>query len=102
MVSKLTKLQKEALYLALKKEGALPKKGRGLKLAGQGDYSGMGLDLPGGNGLDLPGGNGLDLPGGNGKKKKTVGNGGYKRHMVKGSQEAKDHMKKLRAMRKKK
>ena len=94
MVSKLTKLQKEALYLALKKEGALPKKGRGLKLAGQGDYSGMGLDLPGGNGLDLPGGNG--------KKKKTVGNGGYKRHMVKGSQEARDHMAKLRAMRKKK
>ena len=94
MVSKLTKLQKEALYLALKKEGALPKKGRGLKLAGQGDYAGMGLDLPGGNGLDLPGGNG--------KKKKTVGNGGYKRHMVKGSQEARDHMAKLRAMRKKK
>ena len=94
MVSKLTKLQKEALYLALKKEGALPKKGRGLKLAGQGDYSGMGLDLPGGNGLDLPGGQG--------KKKKTVGNGGYKRHMVKGSQEAKDYMAKLRAMRKKK
>ena len=92
MVSKLTKLQKEALYLALKKEGALPKKGRGLKLAG--DYAGMGLDLPGGNGLDLPGGNG--------KKKKTVGNGGYKRHMVKGSQEARDHMSKLRAMRKKK
>lgn len=94
MVSKLTKLQKEALYLALKKEGALPKKGRGLKLAGQGDYSGMGLDLPGGNGLDLPGGQG--------KKKKSGGNGGYKRHMVKGSQEARDHMAKLRAMRKKK
>jgi len=94
MVSKLTKLQKEALYLALKKEGSLPKKGRGLKLAGQGDYSGMGLDLPGGQGLDLPGGQG--------RKKKTVGNGGYKRHMVKGSQEARDHMKKLRAMRKKK
>ena len=94
MVSKLTKLQKEALYLALKKEGALPNKGRGLKLAGQGgDYSGMGLDLPGGQGLDL---------GGQGKKKKTVGCGGYKRHMVKGSQEAKDHMSKLRAMRKKK
>ena len=65
MVSKLTKLQKEALYLALKKEGSLPKKGRGLKLAGQGDYSGMGLDLPGGQGLDLPGGNG--------KKKKSGG-----------------------------
>ena len=94
MVSKLTKLQKEALYLALKKEGALPKKGRGLKLAGQGDYSGMGLDLPGGNGLDLPGGQG--------KKKKSGGNGGYKRHMVKGSEEAKNHMAKLRAMRKKK
>ena len=93
MVSKLTKLQKEALYLALKKEGALPNKGRGLKLAGQGgDYSGMGLDL-GGQGLDL---------GGQGKKKKAVGSGGYKRHMVKGSQEAKDHMAKLRAMRKKK
>ena len=94
MVSKLTKLQKEALYLALKKEGALPKKGRGLKLAGQGDYSGMGLDLPGGQGLDLPGGQG--------KKKKSGGNGGYKRHMVKGSEEAKNHMAKLRAMRKKK
>ena len=94
MVSKLTKLQKEALYLALKKEQALPKKGRGLKLAGQGDYSGMGLDLPGGNGLDLPGGQG--------KKKKSGGNGGYKRHMVKGSEEAKNHMAKLRAMRKKK
>jgi hypothetical protein len=51
-------------------------------------------------GLDL-GGQGLDL-GGQGKKKKTVGNGGYKRHMVKGSQEARDHMAKLRAMRKKK
>ena len=51
-------------------------------------------------GLDL-GGQGLDL-GGQVKKKKTVGNGGYKRHMVKGSQEAKDHMSKLRAMRKKK
>ena len=89
MVSKLTKLQKEALYLALKKEGALPKKGRGLKLAGQGDY----LDYAG-MGLDLPGGNGLDLPGGQGKKKK--------RHMVKGSEEAKNHMAKLRAMRKKK
>ena len=93
MVSKLTKLQKEALYLALKKEQALPKKGRGLKLAGQGgDYSGMGLDL-GGQGLDL---------GGQGKKKKTTGSGGYKRHMVKGSQEARDHMSKLIAMRKKK
>ena len=42
-----------------------------------------------------------------GKKKKgsglgLAGNGGYKRHMVKGSQEARDHMAKLRAMRKKK
>ena len=87
MVSKLNKQQQVALYNALKAEQALPS-GKGLKLAGMG--------------LDLPGGNGLDLPGGQGKKKKTVGNGGYKRHMVKGSQEAKDYMSKLRAMRKKK
>ncbi len=93
MVSKLNKQQQVALYNALKAEQALPS-GKGLKLAGQGNYAGMGLDLPGGNGLDLPGGQG--------KKKKTVGNGGYKRHMVKGSQEAKDYMAKLRAMRKKK
>ena len=51
-------------------------------------------------------GGGLKLSG-QGKKKKgsglgLAGNGGYKRHMVKGSQEAKDHMSKLRAMRKKK
>ena len=93
MVSKLNKQQQVALYNALKAEQALPS-GKGLKLAGQGNYAGMGLDLPGGNGLDLPGGQG--------KKKRTVGNGGYKRHMVKGSQEARDHMAKLRAMRKKK
>ena len=51
-------------------------------------------------------GGGLKLSG-QGKKKKgsglgLAGNGGYKRHMVKGSQEAKDYMAKLRAMRKKK
>ena len=69
MVSKLNKQQQVALYNALKAEQALPS-GKGLKLAGQGNYAGMGLDLPGGQG----------------KKKKTVGNGGYKRHMVKGSQ----------------
>ena len=101
MVSKLNKQQQVALYNALKAEQALPS-GKGLKLAGQGNYAGMGLDLPGGNGLDLPGGQGLDLPGGKGKKKRSGGNGGYKRHMVKGSEEAKNHMAKLRAMRKKK
>ena len=51
-------------------------------------------------------GGGLKLSG-QGKKKKgsglgLAGNGGYKRHMVKGSQEARDYMAKLRAMRKKK
>ena len=50
--------------------------GGGLKLSGQGKKKGSGLGL--------------------------AGQGGYKRHMVKGSQEAKDYMAKLRAMRKKK
>ncbi len=62
------------------KEFLLPmlkaKFGGGLKLSGQGKKKGRGLGL--------------------------AGNGGYKRHMVKGSQEAKDSMAKLRAMRKKK
>jgi hypothetical protein len=62
------------------KEFLLPmlkaKFGGGLKLSGQGKKKGSGLGL--------------------------AGNGGYKRHMVKGSQEANDHMSKLRAMRKKK
>ena len=53
------------------------------------------------------GGGGLKLSGQGKKGKKgaglgLAGQGGYKRHMVKGSQEAKDYMAKLRAMRKKK
>ncbi len=62
MVSKLNKQQQVALYNALKAEQALPSE-KGLKLAGQGKYAGIGLDLPGGNGLDLQGGNGNRLAG---------------------------------------
>ncbi len=94
MVSKLNKQKQVALYNALKAEQALPS-GKGLKLAGQGYYAGMELDLPGGNGLDLPGGgNGIKLAGQ--RKMKGCGN-----NLIKGSQEAKDMMAALRAMRKK-